>query len=42
MGLSVLGMMAGYEKGVSTSVADVQKLHEVTEKIYKEKIESFV
>ncbi len=34
--------MAGYEKVVSTFAPCVWKLHEVTEKICKEKIESFV
>ena len=33
MRLSVLGIIAGYEKGVSTSAEYGQKLNEVTEKI---------
>ena len=37
-----LGIMSGYEKIVSTSAEYVNKLHEVTERICKEKIESFV
>ena len=42
MGLLVLGIMAGYERGVSASAVDVKRLHEVTERICKGKIESFV
>jgi hypothetical protein len=38
----VLGIMSGYEKVVSTSAEYVKKLHEVTERICKEKIESFI
>jgi hypothetical protein len=34
--------MAGYEKGARTSAGYGQKLHELTERICKEKIESFV
>ena len=33
MGLSVLGIIAGYEKVLSTFAEYVQRLHEVTEKI---------
>jgi len=40
--LAVLGIMLGYEKVISTSAEYVQKLHEVTERICKEKIGSFV
>jgi len=34
--------MPGHEELVGTSAEYIQKLHEVTEKICKEKIESFV
>ena len=39
---AVLGIMAGYEKVISTFAEYGQKLQDVTEKICKEKIESFV
>jgi len=42
IGLSVLGIMAGYGKGLSTSAKYGEKLHEVTERICQEKIDSFV
>lgn len=40
-GIAVLGIMSGYEKVVSTFAEYGQKLHEVTERTCKEKIESF-
>ncbi|MGB2808736.1 MAG: hypothetical protein WBC22_13410 [Sedimentisphaerales bacterium] len=42
VGLSVLGIMSGYEKAVSTFAEYGQKLHEVTDKICVAIIESFV
>ena len=42
MGLSVLGIMSGYEKVVSIFAEYVQKLHEVAEKICKENVNSSV
>jgi hypothetical protein len=42
MGLSVLGIMAGYEKVVGTSAEYGQKLHEVTKAVCEKRIESFV
>jgi len=42
VGLSVLGIMSGYEKVVSIFAEYGRKLHEVTERICVAKIESFV
>ena len=38
----VLGIMGGYERGVSVSAGDVKRLHEVIERICVAEIESFV
>lgn len=42
MGIAVLGIIAGYEKVARTFAEYVKKLHEVSERICKEKIEGFV
>ena len=42
MGVLVLGIMGGYERGVSVSAGDVKRLHEATERICVVEIEGFV